>query len=375
MLIMNHFPILDYISPEYFCNRDIEIKKLISAYKNGRNVTLTSIRRLGKTGLIKHLFYKLSNDKSNKNIRLLYIDILKTNNLSDFVKVFSNKILEDEAKNTNWLQKLSKLISGVNAQISIDDKTGAPSFVIGYKSVYESEKSLDNIFKYLASQKEEYLIAFDEFQQIVNYTETNVEAILRTHIQHQHKDKFIFSGSSKHILISMFNDYDRAFYQSSEMLNLDRLNIDEYTEFIHEKFIRTNKKIEKGLVRNYVGELDIHTFYVQYFFNKLFDIEENNITDEIAKNLFQEILREKEYVFLNYRNILTKLQFNLLAAIAKEEVLSSPNASWFIKKYNFTQASSINKTLKSLLQKEMIYKENGGYKVYDVFFSKWLYQL
>jgi hypothetical protein len=35
----------------------------------------------------------------------------------------------------------------------------------------------------------EYIIAFDEFQQIMNYPEKNVEAILRTHhIQHQHKE-------------------------------------------------------------------------------------------------------------------------------------------------------------------------------------------
>ena len=369
---MNYFPILGYISPEYFCNRDIETNKLISAYKNGRNVTLTSIRRLGKTGLIKHLFYKLSKDKSTKNIRLLYVDILKTNNLYDFVKVFSNIILEDESKNANWIKKLSKLISGISAQITIDDKTGVPSFVLAYKTITENEKSLDAIFNYLSNQKEEYLIAFDEFQQINNYPEINIEAILRTHIQHQHKDKYIFSGSSKHILISMFNDYGRPFCQSSEMLNLERLDVEEYTEFIYDKFIISKQIIEKGLVKHYVEKLDVHTFYVQYFFNKLFGNISNNITEDIAENIFQEILKEKEYVFLNYRNILTKLQFSLLAAIAKEGGVSSPNSSLFIKKYNFTQASSVNKTLKSLLKKEMIYQENNKYKVYDVFFSKWL---
>ena len=372
---MNKFPIIDYISPEYFCNRNIETEKLISAFKNGRNLTLTSIRRLGKTGLIKHLFYKLSKDRNIKNIRLLYVDLLMTSDLSDFVEHFSNKILEDEQKNANWLKKLSKLISGINAQITIDDKTGTPSFSVSYKTKQETEKSLDAIFKYLAVQEEEYLIAFDEFQQIVNYPEKNIEAILRTYIQHQHKDKFIFSGSVKHILLSMFNDYGRPFYQSSEMLNLERLDINEYSEFIHEKFVELKKSIAKDLVKYYVEKLDVHTFYVQYFFNKLSDVEEANITEEVAEKLFQDVLLEKEYVFLNYRNILTKLQFNLLNAIAKEEGVGSPNSGGFIRKYNFTQASSVSKTLKSLLQKEMVYYENGEYKVYDVFLSKWLYQL
>ncbi|MCD6113467.1 MAG: hypothetical protein J7J86_09435 [Bacteroidales bacterium] len=96
------------------------------------------------------------------------------------------------------------------------------------------------------------------------------------------------------------------------------------------------------------------------------------INSDITDIIIAEILKEKEYVYFNYRNILTPLQFNLLKAIAKERTLEKPNSSTFIKKYNFTQASSINKALKYLLNKEMIYYEDNVYKVYDVFLSKWL---
>ncbi|MGM0647578.1 MAG: AAA family ATPase, partial [Bacteroidota bacterium] len=90
------------------------------------------------------------------------------------------------------------------------------------------------------------------------------------------------------------------------------------------------------------------------------------------EELMDNILQEKEYVFFNYRNILTSMQFNLLKAMAKEGKVSRPNSSDFIKRYDFTQASSVNAALKSLSDKEMIYKEYGNYKVYDVFLSKWL---
>ncbi len=371
MKYVNPFPILDYVGPEYFCNRVNETAKLSSAYKNGRNITLTSIRRLGKTGLIKHFF----NTLKNEDIRILYIDILKTQNLSEFVKAFSNKILEDEKNNANWFSKLSKLISGIKARISFDEISGAPSIEFGHSSDTDTEKSLESIFNYLANQKEEYLIAFDEFQQITNYPEKNVEAVLRTAIQNQHKDRFIFSGSSKHILISMFNDYARPFYQSAEILNLERLELVEYSGFIKKLFARYNKTIDKEIIDYYVNFLDVHTFYVQYFFNKLFDKSDSVITEIDAQTIFDEILKEKEFVYLNYRNILTKLQFKLLEAIAKEDGVSKPNASYFLREYNFSQASSVNKTLEGLLNKELIYRENNQYKVYDVFFSKWLKQL
>ena len=55
----NPFVLTGYIAPEYFCDRERESAKLLSALQNGRNVTLASPRRMGKTGLIHHLFYQL----------------------------------------------------------------------------------------------------------------------------------------------------------------------------------------------------------------------------------------------------------------------------------------------------------------------------
>ena len=61
----NPFIITGYYSPEHFCDREKETERLVNALNNGRNITLFSIRRLGKTGLIEHVFHNL---KSNKQI-------------------------------------------------------------------------------------------------------------------------------------------------------------------------------------------------------------------------------------------------------------------------------------------------------------------
>ncbi len=364
---INPFLILDYISPKYFCDREKETSSIISALNSGRNITLISIRRLGKTGLIKNVFYRLKNEKGTES---LYIDILKSENLNDFIKVFSDAIIKSEHKKLS--SKLIKFISGIRGKIIFDEYTGMPGVEIGLSDKMETELSLNKIFEYLAAQKERYIIAFDEFQQIVNYPENNIEAILRTHIQHQHKDTFIFSGSGKHMLISMFNDYGRPFYESSDMLHLERLDAEVYTAFISNHFRNKNKIIKDDLIKFWINEFDGHTFYIQYFFNRLYEKKEKTVTDKLAHQTFIDILSEREYVYLGYRNILTRLQFNLLKAIAKEQGVSKPNAGGFIRKYNFTQPSSVNKALKSLLNKEMLYFENGIYKVYDVYFSKWL---
>ena len=48
-----------YYSPEFFCDRETETSAILGALHNGRNVTLISPRRMGKTGLIRHAFYRL----------------------------------------------------------------------------------------------------------------------------------------------------------------------------------------------------------------------------------------------------------------------------------------------------------------------------
>lgn len=54
----NPFLIVGYQGPEYFCDREKETEVILSALHNGRNITLVSPRRMGKTGLIKNVFIR-----------------------------------------------------------------------------------------------------------------------------------------------------------------------------------------------------------------------------------------------------------------------------------------------------------------------------
>ena len=47
----NPFLVFGYHSPAYFCNREKETREIVDALQNGRNLTLTAPRRIGKQGL------------------------------------------------------------------------------------------------------------------------------------------------------------------------------------------------------------------------------------------------------------------------------------------------------------------------------------
>ena len=72
-----------YMCSEYFCDRKKETKTICTALSNERNVVLISPRRIGKTGLIHHVFEQLK--KSEPETKCFYMDINATRNVNQFI--------------------------------------------------------------------------------------------------------------------------------------------------------------------------------------------------------------------------------------------------------------------------------------------------
>lgn len=366
----NPFIITGYYSPEYFCNREQETERIISALKNGRNITLFSIRRLGKTGLIEHVFHKL---KTDKNLILLYMDILPTEDLSGFINLFASAVLKKfESKPGIIIKKIGKIFANARPVITFDPYTGIPNIQLSIQSEDDANKSLEDIFNYIRRTNKRTVIAIDEFQQITNYPEKNVEAVLRTYFQKARNVSFIFSGSRKHILLSIFGRYGKPFYQSTEMMQLERIDNRKYGNFIISKFLSAKKNITWETVSYILEICRSHTYYVQLLCNRLYGLKDTVVRDAVVKELLNEILKENEAVYINYKNLLTGYQWNVLKAIAKEGNANLITSKDFISKYKLGTPSSVHTAVKSLLNKELIYKEKEEYFVYDVFLERWL---
>ncbi len=369
----NPFILSGYVSPEYFCNRNQEASKIISALENGRNVTLFSIRRIGKTGLIEHVFYKL---KKQKKHHLIYLDILPTTGLNDFISVFAKAVIGKlETTPERVLKKVSELFASLRPTITFDPITGLPNIQFKLDTEKEVTQTIEQLFNYIKKQKKHIVIAIDEFQQITNYPEKNVEAILRANVQKTTNTNFIFSGSHKHILLSMFSEYGRPFYQSTELHHLEKIKSSYYKKFIKSKFEKGGKKLKEEQADKILEICRNHTYYVQFLCNRLYGTAARTINEEIIGKTLLDILDENELVYINYRNLLTGTQWKLLEAIAKEGNATKLMSKEFIQSHGLTASSSIQTALAALMSKEMIYKEGDFYFVYDVFLEKWLERL
>jgi uncharacterized protein len=370
---VNPFIITGYNSPAFFCDRENEVTKLTSSLKNNRNTTLISIRRMGKTALIDHLFFQLQDEN---DLSLHYLDLLPTSNLSEFTKAMANAVIgKFEKKPMIILQKLMKTISHLRPKISIDTLTGRPTLELDISGTEEAEKTLEYIFQYLGKQNKRIYIAMDEFQQIVNYPEKNMEALLRSMIQKYNNISFIFSGSNRHLLQSIFSDYGRPFYQSTDIMFLDRIDRERYLQFILEKFRNDRFDISELTVAKILDWTYDHTFFVQFVCNRLYSQNIRKIADDTVNTTLFDILKEREPVYYNFRNLLTEQQFSLLKAIAREGQVRQPTSRDFILKHGLNNSSTVQTSLQALINKELVYAAHEKYAVNDVFLSRWLERL
>ena len=369
----NPFIETGYISPVYFCDREEETKTLIDYIQNKTNVTLFAFRRLGKTGLIKHVFHQL---KKDKNIVCIYVDIFDTTNKVDFINRLATAIYNAFPEKSSLGKKIITAIQSLRPVISFDELTGIPNVQLDSSIAEQQKNTLNSLFAFIDSQEIQVVFAIDEFQQILSYPEKNTEASLRTHIQHLQNTSFIFCGSDQTKMHQIFNDAKRPFFASCSYLHLSTINQQEYSKFITKMFKKYGKKITKDAVSFICDWTMLHTFYTQKYAKAIFTASAENVTLQNAKLMAAQLLQAQEGKFYQYRNLLTPQQWQLLKAVAKEQRLVNYNSQEFIKKYNIGNASAVKRGLDSLQKKEMIMHNTGVetpyYEVYDKFLMRWL---
>jgi len=367
----NPFLITGYHSPVYFCDRAHETESISNALLNGRNLTLLSPRRMGKTGLIHHVFHRM--EQQNPEIAFFYIDIFSTQNLREFVKLLASALFGKlDSASQKTMNLIGKFIKSIRPVFTFDEFSGTPKVSVDMVPERE-EVSLKEIFSYLQASEKKCFIAIDEFQQIAQYPEKGVEALLRSHIQFIPNVNFIFSGSKRHVMNEIFLSPKRPFYQSTQILSLDKIDQDNYYRFAADFFIKQGKELTSETFSTIYDTFNGHTWYIQTILNRLYS-HGDHPDDKLVNRVIADIVDESSYMYESLLSAFSSGNIRLLRAVAKEKCIKEINAGDFITRYNLKAASSVNSSLKKLIDKELMYKTSQGYIVYDHFMALWLRQ-
>lgn len=367
---INPFITSSYRSEKYFCDRVQETAFLTRQITNGNNVAIISPRRLGKTGLIEHCF---NQKEIRNNYYTFLIDIYATKNLQEFVFEFGKSVLNGlKSQGRKTWEFFLNTLSSLRAGITFDDK-GIPSWNLEIGDIKNPSTTLDEIFSYLEKADKICLVAIDEFQVIAKYPEKNVEATLRTYIQHGTNAHFIYSGSQRHMMGEIFTSPSRPFYQSTTILDLSPIKLEEYAKFITRHFEENNKKINEDTISEVYQLFNGITWYIQFMMNFLYaDTEAGEIcTKDKIQIALDEILSQMDFTYSSLLYQLPPKQKEVLIAICKEGKAKEITSSKFLHTYKLT-ASSVQGALKGLLEKDFVTVELGIFSVYDRFFEFWL---
>lgn len=361
----NPFLIAGYHSPEFFCDREMETAAILDALHNGRNVTLIAPRRMGKTGLIRHAFYRLK--EQEPDIVTLYMDIYSTQSMGDFVRLVANTVLGKlDTAPQKTLSRIGQFIRSCRPVFTFDELTGVPKVTIDVAPA-EEENTLKEIFEYWC------YVAIDEFQQIAEYQEKGVEALLRSYIQFLPNVNIIFAGSKQHLMQEMFTSSKRPFYQSTQLLTIGPVDREAYACFAVGHFAKHGVQLPREVFDTIYDKFDGHTWYIQCILNRLYGYN-RDVDTELVVYATEQIVSEQSYSYADLLKAYSAGHVRLLKAIAREGCVKEVLAGDFISRHRLRAASSVSASLKKLLDNELVYQTPYGYIIYDRFMGEWLRQ-
>ncbi len=372
IMITNPFIINGEIPTEYFCDRKKESKNIVQMLTNGENICLMSPRRMGKSKLIQFCYEQ---EPLHSDYYCFYIDIYHTTSLREFTYTFGrqvfNTLKSKSRKMTLWFVQALKSLS---ADFGFDPSTGMPTFSVSLGDVSRPEFTLEEIFKALEQADKPCIVCFDEFQQIANYPEKNIEALLRGHIQHLGNANFIFSGSSRHLLTQMFHSYTHPFYNSTSTLVLGPIDLNEYIRFATHWFNHFSKQIDAAIIRQVYQLMESNTYYIQKTLHELFENTNPGGTCTIDQlpTIIDNMIEEQSTSYKQLLSMISDRQKEVLFAIADEGKAEKIMGAQFIRRYSLPSASAVQSSVKKLLEADFVTFFDGVYTIPDVLFRMYL---
>lgn len=372
-MINNPFILAGDIPTPYFCDRQQEIKRILKAIHGGENICLISTRRMGKSRLVKHCS---TLPEVADNYYFFYVDLLHTSSLRDFAFAFGRCVFDAlQSQGEKFVRQFLSAVQSLTVTMTVDPLSSMPQFGLSLNPDTQLEYTFESIFRYLENADKPCIVCFDEFQQIANYSEKNVEALLRSYIQHMRNAHFIFSGSERHMLTEMFNSSAHPFFNSASYMELEAIPEDKYVEFVCYWFAQYNKTIDTELTQVIYRLAEGNTYAMQRISHELFDeVASNETADRKAlTNAVNQIIEAEAPRYARILSHVPERQQSLLFAIAKEGRVQRILSGAFLRKYHLSSSSAVQNAIKHLIDLDLVTQDdNKQFAVEDVFLRMYL---
>jgi hypothetical protein len=355
-----------------FCDREGELKELQSYAEAKANVVLFSPRRYGKTSLVKRVQKKLADQGAVS----IFADFFGVSSVEDVAGRLARSVfVVTHQKEPLWKSAL-RIIKTFRPVLK-PEISGHFSLSVERSSAVKSglpllEETMESLGEFIQAAKPLVQVTLDEFQEIVVLKEAlQIEAALRTQIN-QHRASYFFVGSRRRILLGIFNERQRPFFQSAINYPIRALPAGDLAEFISRQFTENKKNCTVELAREMASLVEYHPYYSQKLAFFVFE-SCKTVTPKDIQQGFETLILSEKPVFEAGVQCLSPHQRLLLQALSKEPT-QKLLASSFLQKHNLGSVGGVQHSAKQMEDLDVIEKdeENGFWRLVDPVFALWL---
>jgi uncharacterized protein len=374
--MQNPFTYWHVVGEGSFCNRKKELAELTSIMEQGGRAFLYAERRVGKTSLVQLALSKLP----RKKYIPVYIDLWTIDSEESFITSVAKAVSASlDTSIDKAVRSAAQIFTHLRPTVGLSEQ-GLPQFSFELTKSGKHEQELEDVLnapERIAEKGRSVVIVFDEFQQIASIPGDAIERKLRSIIQHQRRVSYVFMGSRKHMIQEMFLKGSKPLYRSATQIHLGPIHEQDWQPFIAKRFEQAQKNISTQQIQSLVEATQGHPFYSQYLSHVLWDLcpAGSSVTDNMLHEALEIVLQREDYAYGMLWQSLTRGQQKLLKALAVEGPGAKPYASMFLEKHRLGSASSVQRNIRALLDKDVIDQEASSFIIVDRFFGFWLKRL
>lgn len=359
------------VEGEFFTDREAEAKRLSENFKSGVSTFLLSPRRWGKTSLIKKVMTQVQSD----DLKVVFVDVFKCKSPIEFAESVASAVLSQTAtKADEFLENAKNFLDRINLGINLSpDPANSLDVKFGLSDArFDVSNALSLPEKIAQKKKIKLLICIDEFQQIGEFSDTiSFQKELRTIWQHQNNVTYCLFGSKKHMMENLFDTPEKAFFKFGDIIYLKTIPLSYWIKYVHERFDAAKKKITDEQIQTICETVQFHSSYVQQLCWYVYLSSSDIVTKEDIDYGIEELIYQNTALFESWTENLAAYQMRLLRAVADghHDGLSSAEV---MKKYRLMSSATVVSAKKSLLDKNLLYTNDGKLYLTDPVMGMWL---
>ena len=363
----NPFKFGGLVTGKDFADRESEMAEILREVRGGTNIMLFSPRRMGKSSLLAEIMRRYGAD-----LLFVYVDLYGVTTKARMVEVYMSALVKGAYGTARKVvDGVRELLKSPRLRLVLSD-AGEPGVELsmGEPTVPEIQDIMDIPEEIARKRGRRIVVVFDEFQEIGELDGVSLLKAMRSRIQAHRHVSYVFAGSKRHLLVSIFEEREGAFYKSAKPMELGPIPRQDFERFLTDKFAAAGGRISPETASGIVEASGGNTYYAQQIAHELFNISTRpKFPGDLEAAVSTAIAHQSPAFQFLWDSIKSPVQRGYLIAVATEG-RSTPRSA-LIGRYGLRSQSHVQKAVAQLDSRGVT--ENG--EIVDPMLTLWLKRL